>query len=204
MKYPLNDIFLSIQGEGYLVGTPTVFVRLAGCNYSCGFCDERKEPREIVSSEQIANSVSKIVGNSMVHWCCVTGGEPTLNNLSDLSVALHGKGYRLSLETNGSRPLEDREDFEYIVVSPKFPPGFDGTKLTIGSVLKIPFTEKLTKEELEAGVTFGRFRRRYLQPVITKPITDKDSIARMYACMVVAANYGYKVSLQLHKFLGVS
>lgn len=103
MDMMVNEIFLSIQGEGLLTGYPTVFVRFMGCNLRCSYCDTTysyHEGKEI-SVEDIVDKIESY-GYQRV---CLTGGEPLIQkDLQDLLDAL--KGYRITIETNGSISLE--------------------------------------------------------------------------------------------------
>ncbi len=81
-KYRINEIFYSLQGEGYYTGTPAVFVRFSGCNRACAFCDT-----------------------------VATGGEPLLQLDSDLLRELKLKGFYVQIETNGSMPVPPEVDW---------------------------------------------------------------------------------------------
>lgn len=101
----VSEIFHSIQGESTLAGEPTVFVRFTGCDLRCQYCDTeyafyggtQMSPGEIV--EQVAKYPARFV--------CLTGGEPTLQkDLPALAQQLLDRGYQVSLETHGQRPLD--------------------------------------------------------------------------------------------------
>lgn len=108
------DIFNSIQGEGSNMGKPTTFVRLAGCNLSCSYCDTQKEMEKkskIMSVDEVIGSVLEISHN--IRNVCITGGEPLLQKLEvyELSKELafgynnFSPGKNVEIETNGSVPV---------------------------------------------------------------------------------------------------
>ena len=73
--YKINEIFYSLQGEGYYSGTPAVFVRFSGCNLSCTFCDTQHQPGTMMSLQEIVQEVNKYPNVPLV---VLTGGEPSL------------------------------------------------------------------------------------------------------------------------------
>jgi organic radical activating enzyme len=119
-RLPLVEVFYSLQGEGLRTGQATVFVRLAGCNLACDFCDTDFRVRETRAEEALVEEIARIGGGC--RWVCLTGGEPTLHDLQSLCDRLHERGYRLQVETNGSRPRPQWK-LDHITVSPKQPQG---------------------------------------------------------------------------------
>ncbi len=117
---PLVEIFYSLQGEGLRSGQATVFVRFAGCNLACDFCDTDFRVKETYTPEALAEEIARIGGGC--RWVCFTGGEPTLHDLAPLCELLHGRGYRLQIETNGTRPRPEW-GIDHVTVSPKQPQG---------------------------------------------------------------------------------
>lgn len=120
-QYAVNEIFYSLQGEGVRAGTPNLFLRFAGCNLACkqethGFdCDT-----EFISSRKL--TLDEIAGDLLAlsrdcKWIILTGGEPGLQIDLDLVTGLHGLGYQLAVETNGSIALP--AGLDWITVSPK-------------------------------------------------------------------------------------
>ena len=124
----INEIFYSLQGEGARVGQPTVFIRLTGCDLSCGFCDtEFASGKEITTDELLAR-----VKQYPAKWITWTGGEPMLQLNEGVVSAFRDAGYLQSIETNGGHPVPF--DLDWVVVSPKvaehvvkrnFPDGVD-------------------------------------------------------------------------------
>lgn len=114
-KYRVNEIFYSVQGEGFYAGTPAVFVRFSGCNLKCPFCDtDFKEYKEMTAEEILAeaNKVNYGLSNHMV----ITGGEPTLQWDMEISKVLR-KHYYVAMETNGTNEIQGEVD--WITISPK-------------------------------------------------------------------------------------
>ena len=117
---PLVEIFYSLQGEGLRTGQATVFVRFAGCNLACDFCDTDFRVKETYTLEALADEIARV--GQDCRWVCFTGGEPTLHNLLPLCELLHARGYQLQIETNGTRP-RPAWNIDHITVSPKQPQG---------------------------------------------------------------------------------
>lgn len=114
--YKVNEIFYSLQGEGYYTGTPAVFLRLSGCNRACSFCDTDHVGGTDMTAEEITHEVAKYPGRHLV----ITGGEPTLQLDSDLLRALKAEKFYVQIETNGSRAVPPEVD--WVTCSPKDAP----------------------------------------------------------------------------------
>lgn len=109
----INEIFYSIQGEGYHTGTPSVFVRFSGCNLKCPFCDtEHSSGREMTDKEII-----KEICLYPTSFVVLTGGEPGLQVDREFINALHRVGKFIQIETNGTIPLPPNID--WVTCSPK-------------------------------------------------------------------------------------
>lgn len=113
--YKVNDIFSSLQGEGHHTGRAATFVRFAGCNLRCSFCDTDFTHYREMSAEEIVESVKQYTTRFVV----LTGGEPSLQVDDTLVAALHGAGFYIAVETNGTRLLP--ESIDWVTVSPKQP-----------------------------------------------------------------------------------
>jgi 7-carboxy-7-deazaguanine synthase len=125
-QYVINEIYLSIQGEGMRTGHPSIFMRFTGCNMRCdlhandkspgGFaCDTEFESGRKMTAEEIIEELNTIKGDC--NWIVMTGGEPGLQVDSNLLQKLGAAGFMLAVETNGSVALPD--GFDWITVSPK-------------------------------------------------------------------------------------
>jgi organic radical activating enzyme len=103
----INEIFYSLQGEGYHTGIPAVFVRFSGCNLRCPFCDTQHEEGTLMSDEDIVMEVAKYSTQVVI----LTGGEPGLWIDEKLVDALHHEGKYVCIETNGTCLLPENIDW---------------------------------------------------------------------------------------------
>lgn len=138
--YRIKEIFYSLQGEGYNTGRTAVFVRFAGCNLRCPFCDtDFSEGEEMTKDKIVSQALSLIcqaatLEHSFLSESCsqhtlsasahpllvLTGGEPSLQADEALVAALHEAGFYIAIETNGTRPLP--KGIDWITCSPKDAP----------------------------------------------------------------------------------
>lgn len=103
----INEIFLSVQGEGYYTGEKMVFVRTEYCNLRCSWCDTKYSFNE--GKEMNLNEIVDAVNNlskKMVKWICLTGGEPLLQNEVNSLVSILSTEYNILLETSGSLDIK--------------------------------------------------------------------------------------------------
>lgn len=111
----ITEIFYSIQGEGYWTGRPAVFVRFAGCNLHCSFCDTDFMVKKEMSEDEIVDEVCQYGCNMVV----LTGGEPTLQVTPSLLDKLHKRCKYIAMESNGTKSPEWLKDVDWITISPK-------------------------------------------------------------------------------------
>ena len=109
----INEIFYSLQGEGFHTGTPALFIRFSGCNLKCSFCDTKHEEGEWMSDEDIVAKAKECPAKMVV----LTGGEPSLWIDEAFVEKLHQAGKYVCIETNGTHPIPDSVD--WITCSPK-------------------------------------------------------------------------------------
>src|ERR1035437_2950941 len=111
MKLPVMEAFYTLQGEGFHQGKAAYFIRLGGCNVGCLWCDvkdsweEGKHPLRTI--EQIVEEAKKCPCRLAV----ITGGEPLMHNLDELTGALHKAGFQTNIETSGAYPLSGQWDW---------------------------------------------------------------------------------------------
>lgn len=113
MKYKINEIFKSIQGEGANLGKEVIFIRFSGCNLSCKWCDTSHENYILMSVDEIVEKIKELNCKNIIF----TGGEPTIYNLFYLLYNL--KDFWIGIETNGTNIKAYRKNFDYISCSPK-------------------------------------------------------------------------------------
>lgn len=112
----INEIFYSLQGEGILIGTPTIFIRTTGCNLRCSWCDTKYayEEGEEMALDEIVDKVKDYPSSHI----CITGGEPLLQkDVIKLIQRLSDDGFEISLETNGSKSVEDLPCLDSLMIS---------------------------------------------------------------------------------------
>lgn len=194
--YPLMESFYTIQGEGAHSGRAAYFIRLAGCDVGCWWCDVKeswdKDKHPEVPSVEIAEKAKK----SGAPIAVITGGEPLLYNLTDLTEQLHNRGLSVHIETSGSSPLSGSMD--WITLSPK------RFKKPLDDIFK--YTDELkvivlTKKDLEwaehNAEKCSDKTRLFLQPEWDTPSSVELIVD------YVKRHPKWQISLQTHKFLNI-
>jgi len=189
------DLFYSIQGEGFHVGKAAIFIRFYGCDLTCSFCDEplHKEIYDEFSDEEILVKIKKFPSKFIV----LTGGEPSLYELSDFIKKLQGESYFVAIETNGLQP-SNIEVANWITYSPKnwntikFEPFFDEIKLIVNHLSN---TDQIL--EIASKIT----KPIYIQP----EGTQKDVINRnVQHCVQLVERFPkLRISLQTQKLIHI-
>ena len=191
----VNEIFYSLQGEGAHTGTPAVFVRFSGCNLKCPFCDtDFRDGKEMDEYEIVDEVCRQGVQAPLV---VLTGGEPTLQATPALIDLLHENGFKVAMETNGTRPAPFNVD--WITISPKqaFVGDAGKPKLTKCKELKVVFDGKNEPEDY--GIRADHY---YLQPCDTgEPALNAQIIEQCVE--YIKENPKWKLSLQTQKILNV-
>ena len=155
----INDIFYSLQGEGHNTGRAAVFVRFAGCNLRCSFCDTEFDTFSEMSDEEILAAISQYPARFVV----LTGGEPTLQVDEAFVELLHQHGYEVAMESNGTRPAP--QNLDWLTVSPKEVKGKreDVRGKRLADELKVVFDETTAPESYLFPFTSSLFPLLYLQ-----------------------------------------
>jgi 7-carboxy-7-deazaguanine synthase (Cx14CxxC type) len=209
MSYSVKEVFLTLQGEGGQAGRAAVFCRFAGCNLwsgreqdraaaVCTFCDtdfvgmDGPGGGRFATAEALADHIlSAWIGGESDRLVVCTGGEPLLQLDPALIQALHDRGFRIAVETNGTLTAPDGID--WLCVSPKA----NATVVqTSGQELKLVWPQKEVDPARFAGLDFERF---YLQPMDG---ADRASATR--ACIDYCLSHPqWRLSVQSHKYLGI-
>ncbi len=179
--YKVNEIFCSLQGEGYFTGTAAVFLRFSGCNRRCAFCDTDHADGCEMTAEEIVAEVARYCPRHLV----VTGGEPALQLDSELVRALKAEKFFIQVETNGSLPLPT--DVDWVTCSPKDAPW------EIGRIdeLKVVYQG----QDVEAIASLLPAPRLFLQPCSGSNI--KETVE------YILSHPRWRLSLQTHKLIDI-
>lgn len=194
--WKVNEIFHSLQGEGYHTGTASVFIRFSGCNLHCSFCDTQHEQGTMMSLPEIVEQVMQYPQAPLI---VLTGGEPSLWIDEDFITGLKAMtGKRIAIETNGTRRLYPGID--WVTMSPKSGIGDSGDTpvvLTRCDELKVVYLgQDLSQYDcIEAT-------HRYLQPCWT--IDPEKRQHNLTSTVQAVLNHPqWRLSLQTHRILGI-
>lgn len=196
-ELPLMEDFYTIQGEGFYQGHAAYFIRLGGCDVGCIWCDVKEswnaEAHPLVSIEEMVKR-AKQSGSSLV---VITGGEPAMYNLDELTRALHQAGLKTNIETSGAHPLTG--DWDWVCFSPKKFKAPVESIYTQANELKIIIYNNSDFEWAEDFAKKVNFEcELFLQPEWSK---EKEMVPKIIE--YVKANPKWKVSLQIHKYMNI-
>ena len=194
MKYKVNEIFLSLQGEGYNQGKKVIFIRLAGCNLNCSWCDTCYEKFSEYSSSEIIEVISKFNCKSVI----ITGGEPTIQNLENLLENLKKLDYWIAIETNGTRSIEHLKKYiDYVSISPK---GKSAQKFA--NEVRI-VNNKITVNYLKHIENCLDADNYYISPLERNNDMNINSTLKLIEDINLQSKKQWRLSLQLHKIFGI-
>ena len=194
--YPIVEIFHSVQGEGFHAGIPHVFVRFGNCNLRCEWCDT-----DFLTYEE--RSLDSIVDEVLSYHCdrvIFTGGEPAMQDLATIGSILKEHGINLSIETNGTIPVD--RIIDWICVSPKdqlYPNS--KIKQRTGNELKVVYCGQSLEmyDDLKGG-----FEHHFIQPCyIDTDSVEENGKSFQVVEKLVKQSPGWRLSLQTHKWMGV-
>jgi organic radical activating enzyme len=197
LTLPVMEAFYTIQGEGFHQGRAAYFIRLGGCDVGCFWCDV-KESWDAAAHPQVA--IPEIISGATQHpgrLAVVTGGEPLLHNLNELTGSLKAAGFETNIETSGSSPLSGYWD--WICISPKkFKAPLAGN-LVFANELKVIIYNKHDFDWAETyAAQVSETCKLYLQPE-----WDKASQVLPMIIDYIKDNPNWELSLQVHKYINV-
>lgn len=194
---PVMESFYTIQGEGYHQGKAAYFIRLAGCDVGCVWCDV-KESWD--ASKHPVLNINDIVGEAAKHpgrLAVITGGEPLMHNCKPLTDALHAAGFQTNIETSGSYPVSG--DWDWICLSPKKFQAPLPEILPVADELKVVIFNKSDFDWAEKYAALVRPEcKLYLQPE-----WEKSPIVTPLIVEYIKEHPEWEFSLQIHKYIQV-
>lgn len=192
--------FYTLQGEGFHQGRAAYFIRLGGCDVGCVWCDVKESwdagAHPQMSIEEIVNTVITNT-NGQKGLVVITGGEPLMHNLDELTAALQARGFETNIETSGSHPLSGQ--WNWVCLSPK--------KFKAPLPAVVPFANELKV------VVFNRsdfeWAEKYAAMVspqcklFLQPEWDKASVVTPMIIEYIKVHPQWELSLQIHKYINV-
>ncbi|HDN2511516.1 7-carboxy-7-deazaguanine synthase QueE [Providencia vermicola] len=222
MKYPINEIFQTLQGEGVFTGVPAVFIRLQGCPVGCSWCDtkqtwEKEQDKQTTLGDIVLKTLDsdtwamadsdeliqlmKTKGFTAKH-IVITGGEPCIYDLTPLTESLEQSGYQCQIETSGTYPIQCTEK-TWVTVSPKV--GMKGGLKVLAQAVnranevKHPVAREKDIEALEAILAL---RTSVNPPIVAlQPISQKTAATKL--CIEMCIQRNWRLSIQTHKYLNI-
>lgn len=194
---PVMEAFYTLQGEGFHQGKAAYFIRLAGCDVGCAWCDVKESwNKDLYPAQHIEHIVTQ-AKKYPVSLAVVTGGEPTMYQLDQLARALHAEGFHTNIETSGAYPITG--EWDWICVSPK--------------KFKPPIAENLKKANELKIIIFNKsdfaWAERYAAMVLPvcklylQPEWSKAALVTPYIVDYIKSNPQWELSLQIHKYINV-
>ncbi|AWH90382.1 7-carboxy-7-deazaguanine synthase QueE [Buchnera aphidicola (Melanaphis sacchari)] len=218
MKYPVNEIFQTIQGEGYYIGTPAIFIRLQGCKVACEWCDTKYTWKnsyenqilneEIIKKEKSNKKWSYMTTQNIIliikqlKWTAkhivITGGEPCMYNLLDITTLLEEKGYFCQIETSGTELIECSLN-TWVTLSPK------QKKTTLKSSIlranEIKFPILIEQDFLYLKKILHMIKKRKNNLIFLQPISQNEKALAI--CIKKCTEKNWRLSIQIHKYLQI-
>lgn len=194
---PVMEHFYTIQGEGFHQGKAAYFIRLGGCDVGCVWCDVKDSWDAEKHPKMTVDSLKLLVKNTPAKLAVITGGEPLMHQLDELTAVLQAAGIETNIETSGSHPLSG--SWDWICLSPKkfkaplpeILPHANELKVVVFNTSDFEWAEKYAAQ-------VSSHCKLYLQPE-----WDKASIVTPLIIDYIKANPQWQLSLQVHKYINV-
>ena len=221
-NYKVNELFQTIQGEGFYTGVPAIFVRLQGCDVGCAWCDTKhtwkvdpsnntalnlltdrsneSERWSGVNAQQIIDEIKRL--GYTANLIVITGGEPCMYDLRELTHLLHEFGFKSQIETSGTYPVLVHDD-SWVTVSPKI--NMRAKKEVLLSALeraneiKHPVGTEKDIDQLDALLQPVKSLQE--KTICLQPISQKVKATTL--CMDTCIERNWRLSVQVHKYLDI-
>lgn len=193
VTYPIIEIFDTVQGEGTLVGIPATFIRLAGCNLSCSWCDTKVS---WIADNKKRLTIGQILEKIGCDLIVITGGEPLLHDLQPLIQALKSAGKQIAIETNGTMPRP--EGVDWVACAPKYQNGYKIHPELYPDELKY-----VVSEEFSLDVIAPEYYGTTEISIWLQPEWNDERTAIKRALELVQQHQWLRMGLQSHKHWGV-
>ena len=199
----VSEVFRSIQGEGKNQGRPCTFIRLAGCNLRCSWCDTgyAREGGSEMTAAEIFSRVVELQGR-----LCITGGEPLLQDeeLLPLLARLSGHGFAIEIETNGTIDFRRFQEYACVCMDVKCPSSGESSDLSLLSHIQQCDSVKFVVADYSdcAYADFVIRSHPVSAEIFISPVYGTDY--RTVAEFVLATDLPVRMQLQLHKVIGVA
>jgi organic radical activating enzyme len=194
---PVVETFHSVQGEGASTGVSAFFIRLAGCDVGCTWCDtkeswnpKRHQERNVAELTQEAKEKAPCI-------VVVTGGEPLMHDLNPLTSSLRAAGLRVHLETSGAYPFSGC--FDWVTLSPKTTkPPHESVYPHVSELKVVVVNSRDLEWAQQQAAKVPTSALKYLQPEWNTHVASQSLIVEY-----IKQHPEWRLSLQTHKFLGV-
>ncbi len=199
----IAEIFQSIQGEGKNQGKPCLFIRLAGCNLHCRWCDTANA--QTGGTEMSIDTILERVLRLNPSYVCFTGGEPLLqaDELEQLSATLHQRGTAIDIETNGTINFTRLQPYTSICMDIKCPSSGEQSDIELLNTLRQQDTVKfVVQDEKDCQYALDIITRHKIQgEIFFSPVSGSDygPLVRF----ILDNNLPVRFQVQLHKLIGV-
>lgn len=196
-KLPVMEVFYSIQGEGRHTGKAAFFIRLAGCDVGCHWCDVKESWDANKHTLQSVKELVRQAKESGAPIVIITGGEPTMYPLNTLTKSLKKEGLKVHLETSGAYNITGT--FDWICVSPKKRKPPLNESLKIANELKVVI---YNKDDFNWAEKNSRGIKQKCK-LFLQPEWGKADVVMPWVTEYIKNHPEWSVSLQTHKYLNI-
>jgi 7-carboxy-7-deazaguanine synthase len=194
---PVMEAFYTIQGEGFHQGKAAYFIRLGGCDVGCVWCDVKDSWDAAVHPQTAVSAITTGAKNYPARLAIITGGEPLLHNLDELTASLRRAGFSTHIETSGSSPLSGHWD--WICLSPKkFKAPLPGVIAAANELKVVIFNKSDFSWAEKYAAQVPDDCKLYLQPE-----WGKTAMVTPLIVDYIKEHPQWELSLQLHKYINV-